>query len=316
MTRFPADESALPRANAAGVRMVSPTRSRLRNWDVIVMADHMPLEYAASIPKVLIGHGVGSTRIVRGNVYRYDRKRVLDAHERPVYALMLDAGDATADVARRSVPECSSIIRVVGNLDTDDLLQLRADAPRTREILQAGGRVLVVVMSGWGPHALVPRYGAELLPELARLASTEAYSIVLTMHHNLWTGPWSGEWGDLVRSFTGPHFHVVGPDEDAGPYLAAADVAVADHTSYAAKFSVLGKPIVPVHVPVDYLAPGGFARWLMENHNPIRSASELTEALGERHEYRLVGAPQSISHLGRSAELVRAAFLELLPAHP
>jgi hypothetical protein len=313
MTTFDGDEAVRERARADGIAWVSPLRARTRGWDVIVMADHMTLEYAPSIPKVMVGHGVGSTRVVRGGVYRYDRQRVLDSRGRPVYALMLDASDATAASARQVVPECRDVIRVVGNLDTDDLLGLRDDAARTRKALDAGDRVLVVVMSGWGPHALVPRYGDTLLPELARLAGAGEFSVVLTMHQNLWSGPGADGWGELVRSFAGPHFHVVGPDEDAGPFLAAADVAVADHTSYAAKFAVLDRPIVPVDVPVDYLAPGGLSRWLVENHRPVRTPAELTGALRDRETYRLVGAPQSVSKLGQSTELVRAAFLELLP---
>ena len=88
------------------------------------------------------------------------------------------------------------------------------------------------------------------------------------MHPRLWEEGLSGpRWGKQVLSLESPSVHVVRPDENWVPALSEADVALTDHTSLAGLFSVLQRPLIPVHVPSELLVDGTFFSWL-HSHLP------------------------------------------------
>ena len=316
LTLFPGSASWADRVGGAGIGWQSMRTARLKDWDLILMADHMSLEFPRSVPKVMVGHGIAWGRMVKAGSYRYDPDRVFWPDGSPVYTLMFDAADLTADLGRTWLPPYADRIRVVGSLAADEMLALRADRDRVRKRLDVGDRRLVVVMSSWGPHGLIPRYGAEILPLLSRLVDIGDFAFVITMHQNLWSGQKPpGDWAALVRAAEQPHIRVVGPDEDAVPFLAASDAAVTDHTSFGTVYSLLGQPMIPMYVPPDFLTSGTYSRWLMDSHAPLHRVEDLEAALrAEDGRYVPVGGPEFISRVGQSQELVRSALLEVLPA--
>lgn len=315
LTRFPDCEAWSPRVAELGIEWQSMAMGRLKDWDLILQADHMSLQFPPSVPKVMVGHGIAWGRMVKAGSYRYDPDRVFWPDGRRVYELMFDAADLTADLGRSWLPAYRDRIRVVGSLAADEMLDRRAGRDTLREKLGVGNRRLVVVMSSWGPHGLVPRYGRELLDLLPRLVESGDFAFALTMHQNLWSGTKpAGDWAGLLRSAEQKHVAVIGPDEDAVPYLAASDAAITDHTSFGTVYAVLGQPLIPMYVPPDSLTPGTYSRWLMDAHSPLRSVDEVEVALRATDErYVPRGGPEFISRLGQSRELVQAALLEVLP---
>ena len=316
LTTFPGSSSWAERVGSHDVGWHSMHKARLKNWDVILLADHMTLEFARSVPKVMVGHGIAWGRMVKSGSYRYDPERALWPDGSPVYTLMFDAADLTADLGRSWLPVYSDRIRVVGSLAADEMLALRADRDRIRDSLDVGHRRLVVIMSSWGPHGLIPRYGSQILPMLSRLVDSGDFAFVITMHQNLWSGlkP-PGDWAGMVRAAERPHVRVVGPDEDAVPFLAASDAAVTDHTSFGTVYSLLRQPMIPMYVPPDFLTPGTYSRWLMDSHSPLHRVDDLEAALrADDERYVPIGGPTFISRVGQSRQLVRSALLEVLPA--
>jgi CDP-glycerol glycerophosphotransferase (TagB/SpsB family) len=226
--------------------------------------------------------------------------------------------DTSTQAAERGVawlPAYDGRIRAVGDLRADELLAASRDAELTRRALGVpAGRRLIAVMSTWGMHGLIPKFGRELLSTARQLANQGEHSFVFTMHHNLWDASRAGtsDWANLLREHQGPNLHVVGPGEDYTRYLAASDAAVSDHTSLAMIYSVLERPIIPVSVPREILVPGSFSDWLMSHRATVGSGDELRRALANPKDYDLEGAPRVIDFVGECRSRTRAAILDVL----
>ncbi|WP_344690714.1 hypothetical protein [Blastococcus jejuensis] len=297
------------------VKAIARWRARLYPWDLILLADHMPLEYARTIPKVIMPHGPGPSRIVRGGSYYYDRQRVFWPDGERVYTLMFDTSEVAKTRALAGVPEYRDKIVVVGDLRADELLKASARAEETRSGMGIGDRKLVGIMSTWGPYGLVPTLGEALVGELKRIASVGEYAFALTMHQNLWDVSRCGttRWRDMLLGAESEFIRVIRPHEDTAMVLGACHMVVSDHTSLAMTFSILRRPIIPVAVPVGVVGEGTFSHWLLTNRRPLSRADELYEALRTAHSnYALDGAPTVIDRLGESAGLVREALANAL----
>lgn len=315
MTIFPAvQDEHRRRAASAELSWITLSRARRQHWDVLILADHMPLVFGASLPKVIVPHGPGPSRLVRGGSYYYDRTRVFLPDGRCVYTYMLDTSRFAADRAMEWVPEYADRIAVVGDLRADEILAARQTREAIRARLGVGSRKLVVLMSTWGDAGLVHRYGAELLPACRRISEEGDFAFAITMHNNLWHGR-SGAvspWADLVRSHRSRHVHLIEPGEDFAPYLAASDAAVTDHTSLAMLYSILKQPMIPVAVPVDLLVEGTFSRWLQQNRRPLRTAGGLLSALSRLDEYAIEDAPVVVDHPGEARARTRSVLESVL----
>lgn len=169
-------------------------------------------------------------------------------------------------------------------------------------------------MSTWGPHGLVPRHSEWLFSEMIALAAEGSHEFLVTMHQNLWDVRRAGtsQWRDRAHELRSAGIRVVGPDEDWTHLLHTTDVAIADHTSLAALYSVLRKPIVPVTVPRDLLIDRTFTAWLYDNREPVGNAPDLRRALADLTAYDLEGAPVVVDMLGRSSELTAEAIHEVM----
>lgn len=312
-------EARLTRHDApapAEVKTISRWRARLYPWDLILLADHMPLEYARSIPKVIMPHGPGPSRIVRGGSYYYDRQRVFWPDGERVYRLMTDtSAEAKARAIATWVPEYEDRIVVVGDLRADELHDAAHRAEETRRGLGLDNRRLVGIMSTWGPHGLVSAYGEALVAELHRIVAQGEYAFALTMHQNLWNAARCGttRWRDLLLGAESDFIRVLQPGEDYAAVLGACHLAISDHTSLAMTYSVLRRPIIPVAVPPDVVGEGTFAHWLITHRRPIAKVDELQQALDDAEGgYSLHGAPVVVDHLGESSTLLRRALVGLL----
>lgn len=294
-----------------GLRWVSRSMAPFRNWDLVLLADHEPLRYPPSSAKVIIPHGPDQIgRVVKSGTYYYDPDRILWPDGTPVYDLMLESTAFGAEYGAALVPQYVSRIRVVGDLTADAVLenkQSRADA-------SPEGRTRIAVMSTWGPHGLVCSHSDWLFPAVSRLARSDHYEFVVTMHNNLWDPRRAGtdRWRKSMLALAGPHITVLGPDDDWTSVLPTTDLAISDHTSLAAIYSVLGAPIIPVSVPIPVLNPGSFGHWLQTNKRAIGSESDLLVALSHIDGYRLDDAPTMVDRPGECRQLTGEALGEVL----
>jgi hypothetical protein len=314
------------RAAELGLEWISPLAARFRPWDLVVMANHVPLRYARSIPKVVVSHGPDHNRDIRRSgalttgapqvrtgSYFYDRQRILWPDGQPVYSLMLESSERSAAEGVRLVPELAGRIEVIGDLLADDLVA-RHLASRPTAGADGSAPTRVAVMSTWGPNGLVEKHSSWVFPLVRELAASGEFTFVITMHNNLWDAERSGTtvWREELLSLAGPGVRVVRPDEDWSELLPQTDVAIGDHTSLSATYSSLGQPMIPVAVPHELLNPGTFCAWWYEHRAEVSSAEELRAALHRLDHYTLDGAPQVIDHVGESQERARAALDRVL----
>lgn len=299
-----------------GVRWSMSGVSQLLDWDMLILADHAPLSYPPSIPRVIVAHGVARSRLVREGSYYYDRHRVFWPDGRPVYDVMFEASNKAREWALTAVPEYSSRIRVVGDLRVDELLTHDRVRDEVRARLGWTDRCVVAVMSTWSARALIPTQGEALLTVLSQLVDTGRYAVVLTMHPNLWAERRAGSqgWRQLVQSKAGEHFRVLQPDEDWASWLPLTDLAVTDHTSLAAAYSVLRRPMIPVDAPLDAVGEGTFARWLLETRARFSDPAELPTLLEHAHvtHANWRGIPAIVDYPGEARPRTRRVLLDVL----
>jgi hypothetical protein len=185
-----------------------------------------------------------------------------------------------------------------------------------RERLGWNDRCVVAVMSTWSAHALIPTLGEDLLTVLGQLVESGRCAVVLTMHPNLWDERRAGtdRWRELVQSKASDHFRVLRPDEDWAPWLPLTDVAVTDHTSLAAAYSLLRRPMVPIDVPLNVVGEGTFARWLLETRPRLSDPAELPTLLEHAQLTHVIehGMPAVVDYPGEARSRTRRILLEVL----
>jgi CDP-Glycerol:Poly(glycerophosphate) glycerophosphotransferase len=298
------------------VRWIPWRLSQLRDWDMLVLADHVPLSYPPSIPRVIVAHGVARSRLVGNGSYYYDKRHIYWPDGRPVYDVMFEASHQAREWAVNSVPDYSSRIHVVGDLRIDDLLAIDRLRDDSRARLGWANRRVVAIMSTWSTGGLIPTLGKELLMELDQLVRGPQYSVILTMHPNLWDKRRSGtdRWRQLVEPHEGDHFRVLRPDEDWALWLPLSDVAVTDHTSLAAAYSVLQRPMIPIHVPSSLIGQETFAQWLLATRESLshpRQLKELLEHADETHSSRQ-NMPAVVDFPGEAGNRTRRVLLDVV----
>jgi len=227
-----------PQAIRTGVRPARPW-APWQWWDLIILADHLPLVFPPMDNAVLMSHGlVRAGRAPRGS-YFYDRRRMV-LNGRLVYATVCDPSERTAVEAPRFVPEVAGRVTVTGDLRVDRMLRCAATAP-------AGERPRLLVMSTWGSDSLFETAGPALFDELSDLHRSGAVAVTVTCHPNLLEPSTSlRDWPPLLYALSRSGVEVVDPSDPWEPVLAAADVVLTDHTSLGATFAVLRRPIIPV----------------------------------------------------------------------
>jgi len=318
---FLGDRADLPADLKGGSELRTTTygRAAVTSWDAIVLADHAPLTFAPSIPRVAVSHGLARSRHVGQGSYYYDRSRLFWPDGRPVYTMMFSTSDASREWAIARVPEYSDRIRVVGDLRVDEMLASASRSAICREELGLPrDRTVVLMMSTWGPHGLLPRIGRDLLAQIKRPAFA-GYHFVLTMHPNLWSGPRSHtQLRDAVLDAEGGNLTVIRPEDDWAPYLASSDVCVTDHTSLAATFAILERPIVAFDVEDGVVGDDTFAALVLRHQPRLGAANELEFRLAVAVSQQGLAPPVAdaarrlVSHRHEAADMTRASLWSLV----
>ncbi|UQI43624.1 hypothetical protein M1P56_04200 [Streptomyces sp. HU2014] len=248
---------------------------------------------------------------------------------RPLAAATVLSHPEQLDRLRAACPEAAATAVLAGDPCFDRILDALPYRERFRRALGVGpGQRLVVVNSTWSPGALFgdgdPSAGGaggdllpSLLPRLAAELPADEYRTAAVLHPNIWHGHGPGQvraWLDRAcRAGLTP----VPPLEGWRQALIAADCVLGDHGSVTFYAAAIGTPVLLGAFPDGTLDPGSPVAALGRTAPRLRPYDGLRAQLDhvvDTHDparYRDLAA-QVTSDPGRSAELLRRAFYELI----
>lgn len=258
ITRAPDEYSAgvEPIIELTGLPRLPYVAAVRRRWDAALFGTHgSEVHFTGAARRIHIQHGVGAGKLIFGQDFTYGPRWAL-WEGRPKFHLMLEASHEVRQRAVAGCPQLEEVIAVVGDLRADRLLAAEARRHAHRARLGIGvGELAVLFVSTFGPHGLLGSTGLTLIDEALRLGAP--YRPLLTAHPHAWTGR-----QDHRRRLTtalaprvGAGLVVCGPYDDWAPYLAAADLAVVDHSSLGLYYAMLGRPLATIPVPTRLVNP-------------------------------------------------------------
>jgi hypothetical protein len=310
-----AAEPVRSRAAAVNLPFLERDHARRRWWDLAVFADHGGLErFPRLIPRLRIQHCMATGKRIGGEWYRYNPALCLDRRGRPVYECIFEASEAIRALAVAEVPALAGRIAVVGDLDADRLLARQGDREACRRELGLGPDDRVaLIWSTWGPGALIRTMGEALLAEAERLQKEGPWRFVLSVHPEHWLA--GGEsFRAQVRGFEDRGLVVRPAGVSFYEPFVAADAMISDHTSLAAMYALLGKPLAFVPVGAEYLSPESTLGRLHALCPHVKSPADLEEVLDG--DFPLAGMRELTDELtsepGRAAERYRQETYDLL----
>ena len=320
------DEYAASRAAEVGLQHYRRYRSvRRRWWDLVLLADHAT-PFDKSIKTVLIPHGMTrSSKVVDGSDYAYGKGRIVRGDGTPVYSLILEQSEQARSDILREFPQLEGHITAVGDLRVDQLLGASSKAAEAKSRLgfEPTDRV-VAIMSTFGPHSLVERFGKVVFNQITEIADGPGnWRFVVASHPNLWSSNTGrvGGWDDYLLSLQSPRLRVLEPGEDFTEALGAADLALTDHTSLSVGFAITGKPVVYLEPPQGAIAADSPVAQLADRWVRLTQPGNLGRVLADAIAGGLdpdaaAIAGGHVSHLGMASQRVPRAIRRLLYSKP
>jgi len=232
-------------------KYVSYFSARLRWWDLIVFADYQSAErFHPDTRKVLVNHFLGGGKIINGKEYRFNRRMTYQG--RPIFTSIFEASEVAAERAIASNPEVAPLLRIVGDLRSDRMLDLRDSRDKIRK--EMGFREtskVVLIQSTWGPLSIMERCGPEIMEHVVRLLDKGSYQFIVSTHPHHWHGPYAEKnpWGKYLVGLERPGLVVIKPEDDWSRAMIASDLVVTDNTSLSATYCQLQKPLIYIEMP-------------------------------------------------------------------
>jgi hypothetical protein len=302
--------------DGTGLRRMPYCVAVRRAWDLALFGTHGSEIFFTAAARVHIQHGLGAGRLVDDEDYTYGPKWALWAGT-PKYDRMLEASHAVRRYAVAACPPLAGHISVVGDLRADRVLAADRDRAAHRAALGVRpGELAVLVISTFGPHGLLGRYGLEPVDELL---AAPGIRVLLAVHPHVWAGRHDhrASLGGLLAPRARRGLIVCGPDQDWAPFLAAADAAVIDHSSLGLYYALLARPTVAVPVPdraVNPAAPVAVLRALSPAVNGSGDLAAAVRAAASRFDPATFAACRRglTAYRGQAAVRTKAVLYELL----
>ncbi|WP_190057951.1 translation initiation factor 2 [Streptomyces echinoruber] len=313
---------ALTAVERAGARTVPWEEACRRSYDLVLLASPKGDIGLLRGPRVLLPHGAGFGKTVRGegspSVPSGLDPAFLLPHGRAVASVHALAHPSQLTRLASVSPQAAARARVVGDPTLERVLASRSHRDHYRAALATGGRKLIVLTSTWGPESLLrrhPTWPAELLAVLPY----DAYQVALIVHPN-----------ERSRLGTFDLAESLSPARDAGLVLAdayeewaavlvAADAVITDHGSTALYAAALGRPLIGAYDGGEELIPGSPMAEFLERcpHLTELSPKGLEDALA-RHRPDAVKAlaDSAFAERGNALERLRSEVYRLLDLAP
>ncbi|MFI7337319.1 translation initiation factor 2 [Streptomyces sp. NPDC050085] len=277
------------------------------SYDLIVAASPKGELHLLHGPLALLPHGAGFNKSLEGEGAA-DSASGLD----PLYLLRPDDGRPLAALHALAHPEQIDRLAdrcppareravVVGDPTLDRLLESRTRRDRYRAALGTGRRRLVVLVSTWGPDALLVRRPA-LASRLATELPLDSYQLAVVAHPNTHSEPGTFDLAERLP----PEAFLARPHEEWATLLVAADAVVTDHGSTALYAAALGRAVVSAYDGSAELLPATPMARLLDAAPRLPAAADRPGALlGELLDELLDGHPPE-----GVREAARAAFAD------
>ena len=256
-----------------GTNPLSWRQARSRHFDLVLAAHASSRLAELPGPLVLLPHGAGYSRIVPWSTgddtapAGLHRSQLIGTNGSLPSAICL-SHVAQQDQLAWSCQEAAHLGVVIGDPTFDRITASRSRRSHYRQVLGAGGRQkLVVLTSTWGPGSAVGINDTLAHRLVAQLPSDE-FRVALVLHPNIWFR--HSRW-TIRQTFRDPMdggMIVIPPASGWQAALLAADIVVGDHGSVAFYAAALGLPLLLAATGLTELDP--------------RSARSLLNAMADR----------------------------------
>ncbi|WP_262703211.1 MULTISPECIES: translation initiation factor 2 [Streptomyces] len=311
--------------DALGGRTVPWSEACGRSYDLIVAASPKGDLRLLRGPHVLIPHGAGFNKSIRGEGSAHsasglDPAYLRRTHDRSPAALhALAHPDQIARLAAAD-PRAARRAKVIGDLTLERVLASTSLRDRYRAALGTGARKLLVLVSTWGPESLVRRHPGLPAQLVAQLPYDE-YQLALVIHPNERSRLGTYELTERLARALDAGLVLPDPHEEWASVLIAADALVTDHGSAALYYcAAQDRPVVSVHQGGGELIPGSPMDILLDGIPRLSRAEEIADALrayrpGPGH----TAAQAAFAPAGEAMDRLRTEVYGLLglapPAH-
>lgn len=286
--RFPAREFAHHNAaSIIGAESLHILRALVSHWDLIIFTNHpygLGICFPPWIKKLYVNHGIHSGKINNDQDQDgvYGRCKVIRPFGMPYYDCMFAASYWEKAYAIRQTPQLEGHIEVVGFLRADLFLDyVQGHASIVREKLgYTADKKVVHIISTWGANSLYATSGAMILEQVMQLR--EKYDFVVSIH------PRFDDLGDRTmesRETIFSRFEAAGARINRGldweDYVAASDIAIADHSSLALYHVLVGHPLLFADVDSSQYVEGSTFDQLTQHCSRLSQYDSLDEAIAD-----------------------------------
>lgn len=237
------DAQRIRRAAESGMTYTTPGRAAFQRFDAYLAADFLWPVLPRGVPRVQMFHGVAGKY-----AHVYDRPtrsalgwRQLWFINRRRFANFVACGAINAGSAAARLIGMPKLDRLVdGSLRRDHVLESIGIDPARRAVLY---------VPTWSPHSSLNTMGEDLIRRLVRAG----HAVIVKLHDRSFDlrHVHSGgvDWPARLEPILGAGGGCLVREADATPYLAAADVAITDHSSAGFEYLLLDRPLIRIHVP-------------------------------------------------------------------
>jgi hypothetical protein len=291
-----------------------------RSFDLILVASPKGDLRLLRGPRVLLPHGAGFSKTVRGEGSS-DSASGLD----PAY--LLSEGRAVASLYALAHPSQVSRLAtvspvavahtaVVGDPTLDRVLASCSLRDRYRAVLGTGARKLIALTSTWGPESLLRRRPALPADLVARLPYDE-YQLALIVHPNERSRIGDFDLSERLAPALDAGMVLARPYEEWAAVLIAADAVVTDHGSAALYAAALDRPLIAAYDGGQELIPGSPMAEILTRIPRMNAPGDLEAALAA-HRPGSVSALSALAFAeqGRALERLREELYTLLDLAP
>jgi hypothetical protein len=232
----------------------------LCKWDLVITTNHPSSIVTKDFcnkeywPTLRIQHGIMGKK-VDGRAHAYS-KYAYDSSGRIMYSCIFASSEYEKKIAVGYDQEYNRVVKVVGSLQDDQLLDLMQQRSTIRNTFGIKDEeVVVFIVSTWGQNCLFRRWGTKVINEALKIK--DKYRFIISIHPLEYGKNPAGKekLEQYFKSLAAEGFLIREPQEDWKKYLIACDLIITDHTALSAHGALIKRPFVYVPIPDDIVEP-------------------------------------------------------------